>query len=178
MESFQEMLWCNQRWLLPLLVACFWTLFSMLCRNPFCLSSVSGKLFFVLNVTQWILPIQTWKIKDIFPCLQHVWCLGPFLRSYKINGAFIHACCTIGLTSYCAPVMETCGLLLGKIKVKYQRLPDGKEKEDMFYIVWMKSHCCYREVYFIILIRVSFTVNQYTISKFFWYDWFIIFSLM
>ena len=64
-----------------------------------------------------------------------MWCLGPFLRSYKINGAFIHACCTIGLTSYCAPVMETCGLLLGKIKVKYQRLPDGKEKEDMFYIV-------------------------------------------
>ena len=79
--------------------------------------------------------IHTRKNKILFPYLQHVWCLGPFLRSYKINGAFIHACCTIGLTSYCAPVMETCGLLLGKIKVKYQRLPDGKEKEDMFYIV-------------------------------------------
>ena len=165
MESFQEMLWCNQRWLLPLLVACFWTLFSMLCRNPFCLSSLSGKS--LMNMKACVAStclIYTWWIKAPFPYLQHVWCLGPFLRSYKINGAFIHACCTIGLTSYCAPVMETCGLLLGKIKVKYQRLPDGKEKEDMFYIVWKKSQCCYREAYFIYLIRVSFMVIQYKTS--------------
>ena len=66
-----------------------------------------------------------------FICVKHIWCLGPCLRAHKINCAFIRNCCTVGLAAACGPIVETCGLLLGKIKVRYQKLPEGEDR-DMF----------------------------------------------
>lgn len=71
-----------------------------------------------------------------FACLafQHIWCMGPCLRTWKINCAFVRACCTVGLAGCCGPCAESCGLYFAKIKVRYQRLPDGEEDKDIMIV--------------------------------------------
>lgn len=72
-----------------------------------------------------------------FACLafQHIWCIGPFLRSWKINCSFVRSCLSIGLAATCGPCAETCGLYFSKIKVRYQRLPDRDHDEKDIMVV-------------------------------------------
>ena len=67
--------------------------------------------------------------KKYFYYQKHIWCLGPCLRAHKINSVFVRTCCIVGLSAVCGPMVETCGLLLGRIKIKYQRLEEGEEKD-------------------------------------------------
>ena len=67
---------------------------------------------------------------------QHIWCMGPCLRTWKINCAFFRACCTIFLVACCGPCAEVCGLYFSKIKVRYQRLPDREEEDKDILMVW------------------------------------------
>ena len=60
--------------------------------------------------------------------------MGPCLRTWKINCAFVRACCTVGLAGCCGPCAESCGLYFAKIKVRYQRLPDGEEDKDIMVV--------------------------------------------
>ncbi|TRY62531.1 hypothetical protein TCAL_06295 [Tigriopus californicus] len=66
---------------------------------------------------------------------QHIWCIGPFLRSWKINCSFVRSCLSIGLAASCGPCAETCGLYFSKIKVRYQRLPDRDHDEKDIMVV-------------------------------------------
>ena len=68
---------------------------------------------------------------------QHIWCLGPCLRTWKINCAFFRTFFTVCMAATCGPCAETCGLYFAKIKVRYQRLPDsdGGDHKDIM-IVW------------------------------------------
>ena len=50
----------------------------------------------------------------ICPC-QHIWCLGPCLRTWKINCSFVRACCTVCMAAGCGPCAETCGLYFSKV---------------------------------------------------------------
>jgi len=70
-----------------------------------------------------------------FACLafQHIWCMTPCLRTWKINCAFVRTCMTIGLAATCGPCAEICGLYFSKVRVRYQRMPDaGGEDKDVF----------------------------------------------
>ena len=48
--------------------------------------------------------------------LQHIWCLGPCLRTWKINCSFFRACCTVCMAAWCGPCAETCGLYFSKVE--------------------------------------------------------------
>jgi hypothetical protein len=75
-------------------------------------------------------------MKRIINChFQHIWCMGPCLRTWKINCAFFRNCCTVCMVATCGPCAETCGLYFSKVKVRYQRLPDGDEDKDIM-IAW------------------------------------------
>ena len=65
---------------------------------------------------------------------QHIWCMGPCLRTLKINCAFFRTCTTVCLAGTCGPCAEACGLYFAKIKVRYQRLPDGEEEKDIMVV--------------------------------------------
>ena len=57
--------------------------------------------------------------------------MGPCLRSLKISAVFIRTCYTVGLGAVCGPIAETYGLLLSKIKIRFQKI-DEKEDKDIF----------------------------------------------
>ena len=63
--------------------------------------------------------------------LQHIWCMGPFLRTWKINCAFFRTCFTVCMAATCGPCAEACGLYFAKIKVRYQKLPESDGDEDI-----------------------------------------------
>merc|ERR1719336_776975 len=56
------------------------------------------------------------------------------LRTWKINCSFVRACCTVCMAAWCGPCAETCGLYFSKVKVRYQRLPDGEEEKDIMIV--------------------------------------------
>ncbi|XP_023333696.1 caveolin-1 [Eurytemora carolleeae] len=64
----------------------------------------------------------------------HIWCLAPCLRTWKINCSFTRACCTVFCAACCGPCSETCGLYFSKVKVRYQRLPDGDDEKDIMIV--------------------------------------------
>ena len=68
-----------------------------------------------------------------FCFFQHIWCMTPCLRTWKINCAFVRTCCTIGLAATIGPCAEICGLYFSKVRVRYQRMPDapGEDKDIM-----------------------------------------------
>merc|ERR1711971_1152439 len=55
---------------------------------------------------------------------------GPCLRSLKINYAFFRKVNQIMMASCCAPCVETCGLVLSKIRVRQHKMHDGMKDED------------------------------------------------
>merc|ERR1712130_647340 len=67
-----------------------------------------------------------------FACLTfvHIWAYGPCLRSLKINYAFFRKVNQIMMASCCAPCVETCGLVLSKIRVRQHKMHDGMKDED------------------------------------------------
>jgi len=60
---------------------------------------------------------------------QHIWCFVPTLRACKINCAFVRVLMQVCLAGCCGPWAEACGLYFAKIKVRYQRVPDGDDKD-------------------------------------------------
>ena len=50
------------------------------------------------------------------------------------DARFVRACCQVGLAGTCGPCAEACGLYFAKIKVRYQRLPDGEEDRDIMVV--------------------------------------------
>ena len=78
------------------------------------------------------------SIKNLFLMwsFQHIWCLGPCLRTWKINCAFFRTFTTVCMAASCGPCAETCGLYFAKIKVRYQRLPDsdGGDHKDIMIV--------------------------------------------
>ncbi|XP_076028868.1 caveolin-3-like isoform X2 [Oratosquilla oratoria] len=71
-----------------------------------------------------------------FACLafNQVWCVGPCLRIFKINCATIQKFWRTCLAAICVPVAEVYGLLCSKIKVRYQRVPDAIDTEEMDFL--------------------------------------------
>ncbi|XP_064109849.1 caveolin-3-like isoform X2 [Macrobrachium nipponense] len=66
-----------------------------------------------------------------FACLafNHVWCVGPCLRMWKINMATLKKFWEAWLYAVCLPMFETCGMCCAKASVKYQKLPDAMTAE-------------------------------------------------
>jgi len=71
-----------------------------------------------------------------FACLafQHIWCMGPCLRTWKINCAFFRTVFTVCMAASCGPCAESCGLYFAKIKVRYQRVPDSDGEKDIMLV--------------------------------------------
>jgi len=69
----------------------FWTLPSFLLSHQLCLLGFSGNLW-----------KYSWKanFKKISFKLQHIWCLGPCLRTWKINCAFIRNCLSVSTIAW------------------------------------------------------------------------------
>lgn len=63
--------------------------------------------------------------------MQYIWCLGPWLKAFRINCMFLRSCLSISLASVCGPCAETCGLYFSKMKVRYQKIPNGGDDDDV-----------------------------------------------
>ena len=61
----------------------------------------------------------------------HIWCFMPTLRIVKINCALFRMINQVMLAGCCGPMYEMYGLLFSKIKIKYQKVPDGDEKDEL-----------------------------------------------
>eukprot|EP00090_Calanus_glacialis_P027885 TRINITY_DN4437_c0_g1_i1.p1 TRINITY_DN4437_c0_g1~~TRINITY_DN4437_c0_g1_i1.p1 ORF type:complete len:163 (+),score=27.70 TRINITY_DN4437_c0_g1_i1:54-491(+) len=111
-------------------------------RSTDCAWSCSYKCFHgtrsccYLTLTTLFAPCLAFCSALNFACLafNHIWCLGPCLRTWKINCSFFRACCTVCMAACCGPCAETCGLYFSKVKVRYQRLPDGEEERDIMIV--------------------------------------------
>ena len=63
-----------------------------------------------------------------------MWCLGPLVRFLKIELGALKMVLQMCLSALCAPMFEMCGLCFSKVKVKYQRLKDGEEKDEQYVV--------------------------------------------
>ena len=74
---------------------------------------------------------------------QHIWCLAPCLRTWKINCSFTRAVCTVFCAACCGPCSETCGLYFSKVYVQcsiadpVQFLPDPDLQHWYNVTIWM-----------------------------------------
>ncbi|KAF2360303.1 Caveolin [Trinorchestia longiramus] len=66
-----------------------------------------------------------------FACLSfnQVWCVGPCYRHFKITMATYRNFWVTFLMAVMSPLFAVCGILFNNIKVRYQKLDDGVDKE-------------------------------------------------
>nr|CAH0100985.1 unnamed protein product [Daphnia galeata] len=85
------------------------------------------------SVTLLFAPLLAFCMGIQFACLafQHIWCYVPCIRCLKINCSVVRDVTTIILQALCAPWIETCGHCLSRVKVRYQRISDLQEEEDL-----------------------------------------------
>ncbi|KAF7384330.1 hypothetical protein HZH66_012580 [Vespula vulgaris] len=67
--------------------------------------------------------------------LQHIWCVAPCLRVWKITCAATRSFFTAFVQAIVRPVADAVGYLFNNIRVLNQKLPDGPEKKDDILIV-------------------------------------------
>uniref|UniRef100_T1J0E9 Caveolin n=1 Tax=Strigamia maritima TaxID=126957 RepID=T1J0E9_STRMM len=65
-----------------------------------------------------------------FACLafQHVWCVGPFFREWKLRCHVLRNFFRITLSSICGPCCETCGLIFSQIRIRQQKMEGLTDK--------------------------------------------------
>ena len=104
---------------------------------------------------------------------QHIWCLGPCLRTWKINCSFVRACCTVCMAAGCGPCAETCGLYFSKVnywinnwlvflsfvsvrlKLDIRGFPMAKRKKTLWLFNWLQKSSV-RNVHFHVLLCTNF----------------------
>ncbi|CAG0901024.1 unnamed protein product [Darwinula stevensoni] len=95
-----------------------------------------SKNFCYMGLTLFVAPIialcQGFHFAILSFC--HIWCVSACVRSCKINCAVVRNCCEIFCHACISPCYEACGMCLSRVKVKYQKLPDGEAEKDYFAI--------------------------------------------
>ncbi len=77
--------------------------------------------------------VRDWPLR-----FQHIWCIGPQLVGCRMNLLAVRKMLRLVLGALCGPCCEVAGLLCSRIKVRYQRLPEGHDDdadEDILQVV-------------------------------------------
>ncbi|XP_011157539.1 caveolin-3 isoform X1 [Solenopsis invicta] len=112
-------------------------------RSPECAWRLSGHCFRLSRGCCYILlsvlvaPLLALLFGFMFACLafQHIWCLAPCLRIWKITCAAMRNFLAAVTQAIIRPLMEGLGYLCYNIRIFNQRLPDGPlQKEDLLIV--------------------------------------------
>ncbi|XP_029164605.1 caveolin-3-like isoform X1 [Nylanderia fulva] len=112
-------------------------------RSPECAWRLSGHCFRLSRGCCYVLlsvlvaPLLALCLGFTFACLafQHIWCVAPCLRVWKITCAAMRNFLAAVTHAIVRPVMEAMGYLCHNIRIFNQRLPDGPyHKEDLLVV--------------------------------------------
>ncbi|XP_053982514.1 caveolin-3-like [Hylaeus volcanicus] len=112
-------------------------------RSPECAWRLSGHCFRLSRGCCYVLlsvlvaPLLALCLGFTFACLafQHIWCLAPCLRVWKITCAATRNFLTALTQAIVRPFMDSIGYLFHNIRVYNQQLPDGPaHKEDVLVV--------------------------------------------
>ncbi|XP_014478854.1 PREDICTED: caveolin-3-like [Dinoponera quadriceps] len=112
-------------------------------RSPECAWRLSGHCFRLSRGCCYVLlsvlvaPLLALCLGFTFACLafQHIWCVAPCLRVWKITCAAMRNFLAAVTQAIIRPVMEAMGYLCHNIRIFNQKLPDGPyQKEDLLVV--------------------------------------------
>ncbi|XP_015126089.1 caveolin-3 isoform X1 [Diachasma alloeum] len=112
-------------------------------RSPECAWRLSGHCFRLsrgccyIFLSILIAPIVALFLGFTFACLsfQHIWCIAPCLRVWKISCAATRAFFTGFTHALVRPCTESIGYLFHNVRIHNQKLPDGPQLKDDALIV-------------------------------------------
>ncbi|CAK9799345.1 Cav3 [Anthophora quadrimaculata] len=112
-------------------------------RSPECAWRLSGHCFRLsrgccyIFLSVLVAPILALCLGFTFACLafQHIWCLAPCLRVWKITCAAMRNFFSAVTQAIIRPIMDSLGYLCHNIRVFNQKLPDGPAKADDYLVV-------------------------------------------
>ncbi|XP_031847719.1 caveolin-3 isoform X1 [Nomia melanderi] len=112
-------------------------------RSPECAWRLSGHCFRLSRGCCYVLlsvliaPLLALCFGFTFACLsfQHIWCVAPCLRVWKITFAAMRNFLATVTQAVVRPVMDSLGYMFHNIRVYNQKLPDGPHKKDDLLVV-------------------------------------------
>ncbi|CAL7940422.1 unnamed protein product [Xylocopa violacea] len=112
-------------------------------RSPECAWRLSGHCFRLsrgccyIFLSVLVAPLLALCFGFTFACLafQHIWCLAPCLRVWKITCAATRNFLSAVTQAIVRPVMDSVGYLFHNIRVFNQKLPDGPAHKDDILVV-------------------------------------------
>ncbi|XP_046745744.1 caveolin-3-like isoform X1 [Diprion similis] len=108
---------------------CAWRLSSH------CFRLSRGCCYVFLSVL--VAPLAALCLGCTFACLafEHIWCIAPCLRVWKITCAATRNFCTATVQAVVRPCTESVGYLFHNVRIMNQRLPDGPDRKDDILII-------------------------------------------
>ncbi|XP_032456149.1 caveolin-3-like isoform X2 [Nasonia vitripennis] len=112
-------------------------------RSPECAWRLSGHCFRLSRGCCYVLlsvlvaPIIALCLGLTFACLafEHIWCIGPCLRVWRITCSATRNFCTALVQSVVRPCTDSLGYFFYNIRVLNQRLPDANDHKEDVHIV-------------------------------------------
>ncbi|KAK0079801.1 hypothetical protein PV325_000810 [Microctonus aethiopoides] len=112
-------------------------------RSPECAWRLSGHCFRLsrgccyIFLSILVAPFVALLLGFTFACLsfQHIWCIAPCLRVWKITCAATRTFFTACAHALVRPCTESLGYVFQHIRISSQRLPDGPNAKDDALIV-------------------------------------------
>lgn len=112
-------------------------------RSPECAWRLSGHCFRIsrgccyIFLSVLVAPLLALLLGFTFACLafQHIWCVAPCLRVWKITCAATRNFFSALTQAVIRPCTESIGYLCNNIRVRSQKLPDGPDRHDDILVV-------------------------------------------
>ncbi|XP_015599019.1 caveolin-3-like isoform X2 [Cephus cinctus] len=112
-------------------------------RSPECAWRLSGHCFRLSRgccyvfLSVLVAPLAALCLGFTFACLafEHIWCVAPCLRVWKITCAATRNFFTAFAQALVRPCADSIGYLFHNVRVFSQRLPDGPDRKDDILVV-------------------------------------------